>query len=557
MRLIDLAKRGRSAKIEDQEEKLPPASKTDESRTRESEPEALSGVDEQTAQSLKSVEEQPSPEPMHTQSPPPLAPEAEEPFPPPELVDEQPFPPAEPVEDPPSPPPEPRSDQPAPSQEPVDDQSPPEPVERISLSRILSMNLDRSDSAASEEETPLDITLESGEGETPFKPAVREGETPLRRKRESSKIPLKSMTGEGALPLETQTPGGETPLSLASTFVSRAEQPAEMAEPDEPPVDETPYFLQKRTITDLPNAPSGASDSETGRALYDDLRGNLVRILQGISKKKRIRLDKLHPLVETMVSDAPALEELYRIALSTRVKRGDLSSHLIHVATFSVKLGQGLRLADAKLKRLNLAALLHDVGMCLVSRKLPDKKGALTAQETALIQRHPEFGFQVVKAHLGDDYLWLAEVIRQEHERDNGSGYPQQLSGNEIQDMAQIIAVADVYEALTHDRPHRPRLLPYRAVRDIIEHQKNLFSPSVLKALLQQLSVFPLNSLVRLNSNAIARVVGTHAGQPLRPDVHVVYDPKGDYIEGGRAISLRENPLLYIVDSVDESEVGR
>jgi HD-GYP domain-containing protein (c-di-GMP phosphodiesterase class II) len=134
-------------------------------------------------------------------------------------------------------------------------------------------------------------------------------------------------------------------------------------------------------------------------------------------------LDKLHPLVETMVSDAPVLEELYRIALSTRGEGGDLSSHLIHVATFCVKLGRGLRLADAKLKRLNLAALLHDVGMCLVSRKLPDKKGKLTAQETALIQRHPEYGFQVVNAHLGDDFLWLAEVIRQEHERDNGSGF--------------------------------------------------------------------------------------------------------------------------------------
>ena len=420
------------------------------------------------------------------------------------------------------------------------------------------MNLDRLDSAASEKETPLNITLESGEGETPFKLATREGEAPLRLGTESSKTPFKLKTSEDALPLETQTPGGEIPLSLASTFVSRADQPAEIAEPDEPPVDETPYFLQKRTITDLPNAPSGASDSETGRALYDDLRGNLVRILQGISKKKRIRLDKLHPLVETMVSDASVLEELYRIALSTRGKKGDLSSHLIHVATFSVKLGQGLRLADAKLKRLNLAALLHDVGMCLVSRKLPDKKGALTAQETTLIQRHPEFGFQVVKAHLGDDYLWLAEVIRQEHERDNGSGYPQQLSGNEIQDMAQIIAVADVYEALTHDRPHRPRLLPYRGRCGISWNIKRTSSPpSVLKALLQQLSVFPINSLVRLNSNAIARVVGTHAGQPLRPDVQVVYDPKGDYIEGGRAISLRENPLLYIVDSVDESEVGR
>jgi HD-GYP domain-containing protein (c-di-GMP phosphodiesterase class II) len=297
------------------------------------------------------------------------------------------------------------------------------------------------------------------------------------------------------------------------------------------------------------------SPSHNGQSLYAELSRALIELLQGVVKKKRLQLDELTSLVDLMVTGKSEMEELYRLALSARDDDNSLSRHMVHVATYSVKLAQGLRLSEQKIRNCALTALLHDVGMCLIPPELRHKNGRLTGHETVLLQKHPDYGYQIIKAHLGDEYQWLAEVVRQEHERENGTGYPHALSEERIDEGAKIIGVADVYEALTHDRPHRPRLLPYRAVKEIMETQKGLFSPKVLKAMLQQLSVFPLNSLVRLNSNAIARVMETHEGQPLRPTVQVLYDPKGDFIREGRVLPLRENPLLYIVDSVDETEL--
>ena len=155
----------------------------------------------------------------------------------------------------------------------------------------------------------------------------------------------------------------------------------------------------------------------------------------------------------------------------------------------------------------------------------------------------------------GEPYSWLAEAIYHEHERENGRGYPQGLSGSQISEYGKIIGLADVYEALTHHRPQRKRLLLHKAVQEIVQTQKIQFHQRLLKVMIEELSVFSLNSLVRLNSNAIGRVTETTPGQPLRPIVQLIFDADGNAITEDRSISLREFPLLHIVDEVDESEL--
>lgn len=416
--------------------------------------------------------------------------------------------------------------------------------DRLSLSRILSSR-EREEEASAARETPLSVRLEDWSPKTPGAAETKTEQPPS----PSAGAP------EGRLP-PAEAPPRETPLALPP--VPPEQGPPGMkpgpARGTQPP-EEKARWHETEVERPRSHAPP-AIGPEEGHGLYGNLTRALVELLQGVGRKERLRLEPLLQPVETLVSSAPVLEEFYRLALSTRGEGNALSDHLVHVATFAVKIGMGLRMPEPRLKRLALAALLHDIGMCMVPPELRHKQGKLTAQETAQIQRHPDYGYQIIKAHLGDQFLWLAEVIRQEHERENGAGYPRGLSGDAIDEMAKTIAVADVYEALTHDRPQRPRLLPYRAVREIMEKTKGQFSPRVLKAGLQQISVFPLNSLVRLNSNAVARVVETHEGQPLRPTVRILYDPKGDYVGEGRVLSLRENPLLYIVDSVDESEIS-
>src|SRR5207249_9346109 len=99
------------------------------------------------------------------------------------------------------------------------------------------------------------------------------------------------------------------------------------------------------------------------------------------------------------------------------------------------------------LRHLSLGALVHDVGMFLLPESLISSPDKLSQEDNECIEQHPEMGFQVL-SQLGSSYAWLAQVVRQEHERWQAQGYPNKLKGTEVHDFAQIIGIVDVFDAL-------------------------------------------------------------------------------------------------------------
>ncbi len=156
---------------------------------------------------------------------------------------------------------------------------------------------------------------------------------------------------------------------------------------------------------------------------------------------------------------------------------------------------------------------------------------------------------------LGKKYLWIAKVVSQEQERENGQGYPNGLKGDEIHDYAKIIGIVDVYEALTHHRPQRRGHMPHDAVKLILGTQKNLFSDEVKRLLLTKLSCFPLGSYVKLNSKAICKVIEVYEDSPLRPTVEILFDSQKRKLPNKKIIRLTEAPLLHITSTVYESDL--
>jgi len=201
-----------------------------------------------------------------------------------------------------------------------------------------------------------------------------------------------------------------------------------------------------------------------------------------------------------------------------------------------------------------VTSLLHDVGMCLVPQKLRHKKGRLTSRELAVLRRHSGYGYQLIKAFGSGESEKMANVVRQEHEREDGSGYPYGLSGDAIDEMSKVIAVSDFYETLTSDRPHRARVLPNQAIKEMVDVHQREFSPRVLKAMLEQISIFPLGSLVVLNTGFIARVIEVHKNFPMHPTVQFIHGPDD---ENGRVLSLQENPHVHIRDCVNEESLEK
>ncbi|HSN03783.1 MAG TPA: HD domain-containing phosphohydrolase, partial [Nitrospira sp.] len=241
------------------------------------------------------------------------------------------------------------------------------------------------------------------------------------------------------------------------------------------------------------------------------------------------------------------------IALSSPA--GDpLMTNLLNVAIVTTKMGMRLGYFGKELERLALAGLVHDVGLCAVPRSLVTKEGRLSPEERMVIEQHPELGYEVIK-RAGPEYLWLAQLVRQAHERANGLGYPNRLKGRQISEMAQIIGVADVFDALISERPYRRRMLPYEAMKELMVAERLTFPREIIKALVEQLSVYPLGTTVRLTTGETGLVVGSNPRYPLRPIVKVDESRLEDG-HASRQVDLSLTPLVAVIEALNPPVVG-
>ena len=280
---------------------------------------------------------------------------------------------------------------------------------------------------------------------------------------------------------------------------------------------------------------------------YQAARQELHCILNAVKAKQPVALGALPRITAGLAHALTTGDDLLLQALEPGEPPFDLARHLVNVAVFAVRIGQGAGATAEELPWLALAAALHDLGMLVIPAALLDKAGALAEEERLTVRRHPEIGFQILQG-LGGEFEWLANVAYQEHERDDGSGYPRGLKGEQIHDYAKIVGLADTYEALTHPRPYRKTLPAADVIKEIILAERHRFPDRILKGLIRGLSTVPVGSLVRLNSQEIARVVATNPAFPLRPVVEVVTDGKGEPLAPPRRVDLAANTLLYITD---------
>jgi hypothetical protein len=247
-------------------------------------------------------------------------------------------------------------------------------------------------------------------------------------------------------------------------------------------------------------------------------------------------------------------DSLYEYAVSCGGDYDPSVVQSVDVTFASLKVGEGLGYNRKRLLELGFAAYLENVGMYLISETILSKKEKLNESEKAKIFEHPNTSARIL-SRMNEEYRWVSDVAIQIHERSDGSGYPRGLQGSEISEFASIIGLVDLYIALIGRRPHREKYMQTEAIKLILKEAKRMFPSKVLKTFLNQISLFPVNSYVRLNNKSIGRVTSTEKNQPLRPTIDLIYDGLGNKLERREIIRLIDNPLLYITDSLRESEL--
>ncbi len=231
-------------------------------------------------------------------------------------------------------------------------------------------------------------------------------------------------------------------------------------------------------------------------------------------------------------------------------------SHSVDVCILSLLTGISLGFDRLKLKELDIGALLHDIGKVKVSKEVLNKPGALTPDELQQIRRHPEEGFNILRRH-HDIPLLSAHIALQHQERLDGSGYPRRLSGDEIHKYARVVMIADVFDALTSDRPYRTAYPVMQAVDFIGSLAGEAFEEDYVAALFSNISPFPAGSVVMLNTGEIGQVVKTDKSAPDRPVVRIFFDRQKNRINHPFEIDLSGEPLLSIAQTLSEEEVFR
>jgi len=234
-----------------------------------------------------------------------------------------------------------------------------------------------------------------------------------------------------------------------------------------------------------------------------------------------------------------------------------LYAHSANVAVISQAVGLAMGLDKGDLGLLGFCALAHDIGMTSRSA-LANSDRRLTDAEYEDFMRHSEEGAEKIGRMLGLDQEFkerAADVILQVHERIDASGYPDRLKNGEIGQLAQIIGIADVYEAMSHPRPWRRAAHPHEAVKYLIEKEGRGFDSSVVKAVMRALSIYPPGSLVSLSGGEIGEVVRVNRHSLTRPVVSVLLDKDFNPV-ARRLVDLLQHPLAGIENIVDETELA-
>jgi len=215
-------------------------------------------------------------------------------------------------------------------------------------------------------------------------------------------------------------------------------------------------------------------------------------------------------------------------------------AHSIQVSILSVALGTQIGLGKDELTLLGTGAMLHDLGKASIPLKILNKPGRLTEEEFRVMKTHPQRGV----SHLAEKGRGcrpeILSCILEHHEKLDGTGYPQGLTEPEIGLLPRIVSVADVYDALTSDRVYQKGTPAHNAIVILYGLRNVHFDPQILNAFIGVVGVYPVGTMVRLNTREIAVVVSVNPREPLRPDIEILTDRDQKPLARARFVRLSE-----------------
>jgi HD-GYP domain-containing protein (c-di-GMP phosphodiesterase class II) len=301
-------------------------------------------------------------------------------------------------------------------------------------------------------------------------------------------------------------------------------------------------------------------DIESARLLRAEAISTLDLFFRQLEAPSPQHLIEVRSVVSTLLDGL--LEHQAAMVSLIQMRRFDanLATHGVDTSVLAMAMGKEFGCEPSQLKLLGLAAMVHDIGQLRLPLNLLRKVQPYSPKDHKLIQAHCDMG-EAILNQFRDFPQESKRMVLQHHERLDGSGYPKGLQGRDISELTQILSIADTYDAQISGRCSQPPVPPARALSELYRAAvAGQYATSLVQRLIHLLGVYPIGSLVRLNTGEQAVVVWVHSHSRLTPTIKLLKNASGQPYDDQEIIDLasqtNNGTLRSILESIDPHEAG-
>ncbi|MDR2695413.1 MAG: HD-GYP domain-containing protein [Deltaproteobacteria bacterium] len=285
------------------------------------------------------------------------------------------------------------------------------------------------------------------------------------------------------------------------------------------------------------------------KQLYAQTLHTAQRIMENFRNSGQADIEAGNSAVEGIVESVSRNASALLAIAKLRTQDDYTYAHCINVATEAVIFARHLGYDGFALHTIGLAGLFHDLGKMEIPLDILNSPRRLTAEEFSVMRRHPAIGGAHLKKIPGIQDLVVQGAL-EHHERVNGKGYPDGKRGDEISLAGKVLAVVDVYDALSSRRVYKDPMAPHSALGLLYGMRGEDFVPELVERFIQCIGIYPSGSLVQLNNNHLAVVSQVDADDPLKPQLILIQEADGRDIPP-RLVDMKTQPGLQIMDCLD------
>ncbi|SHJ59313.1 HD-GYP domain-containing protein [Paramaledivibacter caminithermalis] len=291
---------------------------------------------------------------------------------------------------------------------------------------------------------------------------------------------------------------------------------------------------KKSNISTIYKTPEDIQQFKSFESSHGDYSLSLKQQMLDISDGMHIDVSQLFSISNDLLDIVKHKSKLFSFLNSLQNFDDYTYSHCINVSLICHTIGQWLCFSHKELMDICVAGMLHDIGKIKVDKDILTKPGPLTEAEYEIMQKHTVYGFKIVEKQ--DIPYNIKMAILMHHERYDGSGYPLKAKNDEINDYAKIVAIADVYDALTSDRPYRSKFTPFHVIHRFEKEYLGKLDTKFLMIFLRNIAYCYLDSWCLLSTGEEAKIVFINKHIPSKPIVQV------DNV----ILDLSQEPDIYI-----------